>query len=140
MKVRKDFAKQVRALAESTPRAAIGNLLQGMLPRRQVSTRSADVQFRTRDTVLPTGEIVREALPPTRDPFAPRKRTRRRVPAGKSRDYRVVLRYRARRASKRQEQLEIIYAHSNTADAVAAGAEIAFINYAEKEGFISFDV
>jgi hypothetical protein len=131
MKVRKDFAKQVAALAQSTPKAALGNLLQGMLPRRPVETRQ-----RSSVPVLMAAPVAGGV----RDPFAPRKPRRRRIPTGKSRAYVVLWRYRARRTSKRQEQLEIIYAHSNTADAVAAGAEIAFINFAEKEGFISFSV
>lgn len=40
MEVRKSFPKQVKALAESTPREAIANLLSALMPRVAVQTKA----------------------------------------------------------------------------------------------------
>jgi hypothetical protein len=86
MDVPKDFAKQVSALSQSTPREAIANLLSALMPRVQATTRAP-----TPVSHMTDGELVRE-LRGDRAPydFSPdpmrkltrTRRTRKTLPMG----------------------------------------------------------
>lgn len=131
MEVRKDFAKRVSAIAQSTPREVISNLLRSMLPREPVKTRSPEAW-----TPTPAQRSLQE-FRAERDPFAARMATRRRKV--RNRSYEVIFtRNRARPGTKRHTQLQIVLDNTNTASAMRAGAESVDITFAESEGYIRF--
>jgi hypothetical protein len=149
MEVRKDFAKRTKALAESTPREAIENLLRALLPPEPVRVRSyapATPDWAQDDK----RQLPRD--PVRRDPFvSPTMFKKLKTRRPKSRAYKVLNptgycnhRYGTWRAS----MVEAIVRSTNELEAVAyladkypsvadKGVDLAF---AESVGYITFDL
>lgn len=67
MEVRKDFGDRLKALADSTPKEAVANLIRALMPKTQVTTRAPTADY------APTRI---SPVPMPRDPLAPRKMVR----------------------------------------------------------------
>jgi hypothetical protein len=86
MLVPADFAEQVQALSQSTPREAIANLLSALLPRVQASTRAPkpthDVYVSDLDELMRrAGQLEYDAPDPMRK-LTRTRRTRKTLPMG----------------------------------------------------------
>jgi hypothetical protein len=133
MEVRKDFAKRCKALAESTPKEAIANLLKSMLPREPVRTRP--VSGRLAQAPVAGDADAYRVVP--RDPLKPMRPVRTRKL--RNRSYEVLpTRNRARPGTKRWSQLNIVLTNTDTRSARLAGAENVDIKFAVEEGYIRF--
>lgn len=146
MKIQPDFAERVSALAESTPREAVANLLRAMLPPQPVRVRSYE----------PAPASAEAAPPPpvARDPFAKLMRGPRplRTRRTRTRAYRVLNPYghgNHRRGTWRAAMVEAIvrceesteagalaYLERNYPHLASKGVDLAF---AESVGYITFN-
>lgn len=146
MEVRKDLGDRVAALAESTPREAIENLLKALLPRVPVQVRAPVPQAEK----LPRAPSPVDTTPEWRDPF--RKLTRGakgRKP--KARGYRVLnhsgymnhrmgtwRRHMVEAIVKSNSELEALaYLSTNYPHLADKGVDIA---YAESVNYITFEL
>lgn len=115
MEVRKSFPKQVKALAESTPREAIANLLSALMPRVAVQTK-APQPYTTPDWA------TEYPAPGGPDPMA--KLTKKRAPRTRTanKSYAVLMPHAYtghRRQSWRGRMVEAVVLNQDEASAMA---------------------
>lgn len=77
MEIRKDFAKRVEALAQSTPREAIANIISALMPREPVKTKMPFTAQEIYD------EITRDRPDPMAKLQRRSARVRKPLPTGK---------------------------------------------------------
>lgn len=132
MEVRKDFAARVQAMAASTPREAIANLLSALMPREPVATRPA----------APVPSAPAPAAPPSR--FGPKRGTRTRRAAIDYKTLTVVSPGNPYRAGTKAAQTFDLFRQYDGSkvytvkfNADSEKHDMGYLNYASRDGYIT---